>query len=109
MSRLFWALLAASLCLAVIRCHMSNRKRGVLPFKGGRASSAPGGDKVHYRGSKEVAVSEMKRRQRHLFSLFTVLTFPNEACAGSGSGDTGTCVTSSECASKGKSSYIILV
>eukprot|EP00093_Oithona_nana_P001154 01154.XXX_2401_3142_1 [CDS] Oithona nana genome sequencing. len=45
-------------------------------------------------------------RQKKLFSLFSVVTFPNDQCTGKSSGSVevlGTCFSESECTSKGGS------
>jgi len=49
---------------------------------------------------------ESSQRQKKVFSLFSVVTFPNEQCTGKSSGSVevlGTCFSKSECTSKGGS------
>merc|ERR1719430_2068387 len=49
----------------------------------------------------EVVHNSTQRKER-VFSLFSIVQFPNEACAStSGTCSNGTCFTSSECSSKG--------
>merc|ERR1719228_143054 len=51
----------------------------------------------------EVVHNSTQRKER-VFSLFSIVQFPNEACAStSGTYSNGTCFTSSECSSKGGS------
>merc|ERR1719483_782169 len=46
--------------------------------------------------------NEEKRREGKLFSLFNIVTFPNDQCtSGSSNAIQGTCFTEDECRSKG--------
>jgi len=51
-----------------------------------------------------VELSQPQNRDSRLFSLFNVISFPNNPCTAT-SGDTGTCFTAEECSDKGGSIY----
>jgi len=48
-------------------------------------------------------ISPESLRNKKLFSLFSIVTFPNDGCASQDAARNGTCFTSSECQSKGGS------
>jgi hypothetical protein len=51
--------------------------------------------------SNEVATEKDDLRNKKVFSLFSIVTFPNAGCASQDASRNGTCYTSSECQNKG--------
>eukprot|EP00094_Tigriopus_californicus_P011638 TCALIF_11243-PA protein Name:"Protein of unknown function" AED:0.03 eAED:0.03 QI:27/1/0.85/1/0.66/0.71/7/0/131 len=55
-------------------------------------------------GTFSEPITKENSRQKRLFSLFNIVSFRNNACTSTGSSNqAGTCLTSSECGSKGGS------